>query len=63
MYKINYKDILYYTGNIANNYKQNVSFKNCESLYCTSATYIILYINYTSIKKRRKNNINNYKKF
>ena len=34
-----------------NNYKQSITFKNCESLYiyCTSITYIILYINYTSI--------------
>ena len=63
MYKINNQDILYYTGNIANNYKWSISFKNCESLYCTSATYIILYIICTSIKKKRKKNINNYKKF
>ena len=27
-------------------------FKNCESLYCIPVTYIMLYINYTSIKKK-----------
>ena len=26
--------------------------KNCESLYCTHVTYIIFYINYTSIKRK-----------
>ena len=37
-YEINYKDILYNTGSIANfdkNCKWNVTFKNCESLCCT----------------------------
>ena len=29
--------------------KWNITFKNWESLFCTSDTYIILYINYTSI--------------
>ena len=33
------------------NYKLNITFKNCESLCCIPATYIILYINYTSMKK------------
>ena len=27
------------------------NLKNCESLYCTPVTYMILYSNYTSIKK------------
>ena len=27
-----------------NNYKWSISFKNCESLYCTPLTYLILYI-------------------
>ena len=34
------------------NYKWNITFKNCESLYCTPVTY--LYINYTSIKNKIK---------
>ena len=34
---------------VYNNYKWNITFKNWESLFCTSDTYIILYINYTSI--------------
>ena len=29
-----------------------ICFKNCESLHCTPVTYIIWYINYTSIKKK-----------
>ena len=33
-----------------NKYKWNITFKNCEPLYCTSVTYIILYISYNSIK-------------
>ena len=33
-----------------NYYKWNVIFKNCESLCYMPETYIILYINYTSIK-------------
>ena len=33
-----------------NNYKWSITFKNCESLYCTLVIYIILYINYTSKK-------------
>ena len=32
-------------------------FKNCESLYCTPVTYRILYINYTSIKKKKEKRI------
>ena len=35
---------------VSNIYKWNITFKNCESLYYTPLTYIILYINYTSIK-------------
>ena len=34
-----------------NSYKWSINLKSCESLYCTAVTYIILYINYTSIKK------------
>ena len=47
--------MLYNVGNIANifnNYKWNITFKNCKSLYCIPVTYIILYINYTSIRKK-----------
>ena len=33
------------------NYKWSITFKNCESLYWTPVIYIILYINYTLIKK------------
>ena len=29
-------------------------FKNCESLYCIPVTYMMLYIYYTSIKKKKK---------
>ena len=29
-------------------------FKNCESLYCIPVTYIMLYINYTSIEKKKE---------
>ena len=36
-----------------NNYKWSITFKNCGSLYCTPITYIILYINYTSITKEK----------
>ena len=36
-----------------NNYKGRIYFKNCDFLYCTLVTYIIFYINYTSIKKKR----------
>ena len=32
-----------------------MTFKNCESLYCTPVTYIILYSNYTSIFKKNFN--------
>ena len=31
--------------------KWNITFRNGESLCCIPETYIILYINYTSIKK------------
>ena len=57
MCKINYKDILYNTGNTDNIYKTNkwsITFKNSESLYYTLETYIILYIKYTSLKKKKK---------
>ena len=27
-----------------NNYKWNITFKNCKSLYCTPVTYIVLHI-------------------
>lgn len=37
-----------------NNYKWIITFKICKSLYCTPITYIILYINYTSLKKLKK---------
>lgn len=51
-YKISYKNI-FNTGNIAktfyNNYKWNLTLKNCDSLYYTPLTYIILYITDTSI--------------
>ena len=38
-----------------NNYKWNITFKNCESLYYTPVTYIVLYIKFTSIGKKKKN--------
>ena len=38
-----------------NNYKWSIIFKSCESLYCTPVTYIILHINYTSVKKEKDN--------
>ena len=46
---------MYYTTQgiqsiLYNNYKWSIAIKNCESPYCT--TYITLYINYTSIKKK-----------
>ena len=56
MYKKSYKDILY--NREYSQYfiitKWSMTFKNCESLYCTPITYIILYINYTSVKKKGK---------
>ena len=51
MYKINKTQgySLYNAGNIANvlydNCKWSITFKSCESLYCTSVAYIVLYIN------------------
>ena len=30
-----------------------ITLKNCESLCCTPVTHVILYINYTSIKKKK----------
>ena len=32
------------------------NLKNCESLCCTPETYIILYINYTSLEKIKNKN-------
>lgn len=29
-----------------------VNFENCELLHCTPETYTILYVNFTSIKKK-----------
>lgn len=37
-----------------NNYKWSINFKNYEPLYCTPVTYVILYINDTKVKKRKK---------
>ena len=57
MYKISYKDILYNTGDIARIFiitKWKITSKNCESLYCTIVTHIILYINNNKINKKRK---------
>ena len=56
MYKVSNKDILYTKRiePIFYNYKWSITSKNYESLYCTSVTYIILYINYTSIIKKTK---------
>ena len=36
------------------NYKWSITFKNCESLCCTPENYTILYINYTSDKKKNQ---------
>ena len=50
----NGKDVLHSRGNVASTLEQlhmEYYLKNCESLYPTPITYIILYINYTSIKK------------
>ena len=55
MCKISYKDILYNTRNIASILYEiliDYNLKNCKSPYCTAVTYIILYINYTSIKNK-----------
>ena len=41
------------TANINNNYKWTMTFKKCESLCCTPVTYIMLYINYSSVKEKR----------
>ena len=32
------------------NYRWSITFRNCDLLYCTLVIYIILYLNYTSIK-------------
>ena len=45
-----------------NNSKLSMTFKNCESLYCTPVTYIILYINYNSIKKLKEEKNSKFKK-
>ena len=34
-----------------NTYNWSITFKTCDSLCCTPVTYIILYINYTSVIK------------
>ena len=50
MYKISYKNISYNVGHISifyNNYKWSATFKNYDSLYFTSITYIILYATIT----------------
>ena len=39
------------TKNAHKDYRWNITFKNCEALYCTPVTYIILCINYASKKK------------
>ena len=31
----------------------SIIFEKCESLYCTLVTYILLRINYTSVKKEK----------
>ena len=50
MYKISYKDVLYNTV-FCSNSKWNTTFKDCEALYCTPVTCVVLYIAYTSMKK------------
>lgn len=45
--KISYTDKLYNTENIANglnNYTWGITFKNCESLFCTYNIYYMQYI-------------------
>ena len=37
-----------------NNYKWSIVSKDCDSLCCPPETYIILYIKYTAIKKKRR---------
>ena len=46
---MSYRDILYHWGIqpiFYSNYDWSITFKNCESLYFTPVTYIILYSNY-----------------
>ena len=44
---------------IVYNYKWSIAFKKCESLYCTTVTYIIVYSTYILIiKKGSRNNLN-----
>ena len=43
------------TKNAHKDYRWNITFKNCEALYCTPVTYIILCINYASKKKMKSN--------
>lgn len=50
MYKISYKEVLYNTVFYSNS-KWNTTFKDCEALYCTPITCVVLYIAYTSMKK------------
>ena len=55
MYKARYKDILYNTGIqpiFCNSCKWSITFKNYELLYYSLVTYIILYMKYTSAKKK-----------
>ena len=60
-YKLSCKDTLYTQGIgpiFYNNYKWNIIFKNCESLYCIPVTFIIVYINYIQLKKRNRKELN-----
>ena len=52
-----YNQYLYIQLYTYNNYKWSLIFKNCESLYCTPATYILLYI--TVLQQTFLNKINN----
>ena len=44
-----------------NIHKQNITFKTCESLYCTPVSYTLIWYNYTSIKKMLKKKKQNSK--
>ena len=65
MSKISYKD-MFTTQEIQsifyNNYKWNITFKNCESLYCTYVTYIMLYQLYFNKKSGARTTEYPYKK-
>ena len=39
------------------NYKWSITFNNCESLYYTPVTYLILYSDYTSKKKELESSL------